>query len=145
MHQDEPLRQAFEAGTGPSEPSKSPQFADPELCQISRIRTGSSALRLGGPRKKISDKIIKKMIEMRLKGHSLKVVAKHFGVSITAVAKYTDPRGGYNASAGPIGKNSRTEADANRLMRQIPEDTRSLTGRICGDPLPGRSALDKVT
>lgn len=28
-------------------------------------------------------------------------------------------------------------------LAEIPEDTRSLTGRICGDPLPGRSALDR--
>jgi hypothetical protein len=26
---------------------------------------------------------------------------------------------------------------------EIPADTRSLTGRVCGDPLPGRSALDR--
>lgn len=32
--------------------------------------------------------------------------------------------------------------DAMRLMAQIPDDTRDLTGRIFGDPLPGRSALD---
>lgn len=34
--------------------------------------------------------------------------------------------------------------DAERLMAQIPHDTRQLTGRICGDPLPGRSALDQL-
>lgn len=27
-------------------------------------------------------------------------------------------------------------------LAEIPDDTRSKTGRICGDPLPGRSALD---
>lgn len=27
-------------------------------------------------------------------------------------------------------------------LAEIPHDTRSKTGRICGDPLPGRSALD---
>jgi hypothetical protein len=27
--------------------------------------------------------------------------------------------------------------------REIPEDTRDLTGRIFGDPLPGRSALTR--
>src|SRR5215207_5277888 len=32
--------------------------------------------------------------------------------------------------------------DAARLMALIPDDTRSLTSRVCGDPLPGRSALD---
>lgn len=35
-----------------------------------------------------------------------------------------------------------TRNDAARLARQIPDDTRTLTARIFGDPLPGRSALD---
>lgn len=30
-----------------------------------------------------------------------------------------------------------------RLLREIPKDTRDLTARICGDPLPGRSELDR--
>lgn len=34
-------------------------------------------------------------------------------------------------------------ADALARIAEIPDDTRSLTGRICGDPLPGRSALDR--
>jgi hypothetical protein len=36
-----------------------------------------------------------------------------------------------------------TERDARRLMDAIPRDNRSLTGRFFGDPLPGRSALDR--
>lgn len=36
-----------------------------------------------------------------------------------------------------------TDAQARRLMDQIPYDTRDLTARVFGDPLPGRSALDK--
>lgn len=35
------------------------------------------------------------------------------------------------------------EAQARKLMEFIPYDTRNLTARICGDPLPGRSALDR--
>lgn len=35
------------------------------------------------------------------------------------------------------------DEQARRLMAFIPRDTRSLTGRVCGDPLPGRSALDR--
>lgn len=35
------------------------------------------------------------------------------------------------------------DAEAERLLRAIPADTRDLTGRLCGDPLPGRSALDR--
>jgi hypothetical protein len=30
-----------------------------------------------------------------------------------------------------------------RQMASFPEDTRTLTGRLAGDPLPGRSALDR--
>lgn len=29
------------------------------------------------------------------------------------------------------------------VIPTIPDDTRSLTGRFCGDPLTGRSALDR--
>lgn len=29
-------------------------------------------------------------------------------------------------------------------MKIQPKDTRSITGKFCGDPLPGRSALDKL-
>lgn len=32
--------------------------------------------------------------------------------------------------------------DAVQLFRAIPKDTRDLTARLCGDPLPGRRALD---
>lgn len=35
--------------------------------------------------------------------------------------------------------------DAARLIAQIPPDTRDLTARLLGDPLPGRSALDHWT
>lgn len=34
--------------------------------------------------------------------------------------------------------------DAQARMAEIPDDTRGLTARICGDPLPGRSALDQM-
>jgi hypothetical protein len=37
---------------------------------------------------------------------------------------------------------SPTRAELAKLLRSIPLDTRDLTARICGDPLPGRSALD---
>lgn len=35
------------------------------------------------------------------------------------------------------------DAEANRLKALIPDDTRHVTGRMFGDPLPGRSALDR--
>ena len=33
--------------------------------------------------------------------------------------------------------------DAAARLAEIPSDTRSLTARLAGDPLPGRSALDR--
>ena len=39
-----------------------------------------------------------------------------------------------------------TEAEEGwkRQMAAFPADTRNLTARVCGDPLPGRSALDRL-
>lgn len=34
---------------------------------------------------------------------------------------------------------------AMRLSAEIPDDTRDVTARIMGDPLPGRSALDRAS
>lgn len=43
---------------------------------------------------------------------------------------------------GPIVISVRSDI-VDRLRSEIPHDTRTLTGRLCGDPLPGRSALDR--
>lgn len=37
----------------------------------------------------------------------------------------------------------RTMADRDAMKQKIPDDTRDLTARFFGDPLPGRSALDR--
>ncbi len=36
-----------------------------------------------------------------------------------------------------------TPEEAEAVLRTVPMDTRSITGRMFGDPLPGRSALDR--
>jgi hypothetical protein len=41
------------------------------------------------------------------------------------------------------GELASTKRDAEQRLREVPADTRDLTARICGDPLPGRSALAK--
>ena len=33
--------------------------------------------------------------------------------------------------------------EAERQLAELPPDTRGLTAKICGDPMPGRSALDR--
>jgi hypothetical protein len=37
---------------------------------------------------------------------------------------------------------AQAKRDAERLLREVPPDTRDLTSRICGDPVVGRRALD---
>jgi hypothetical protein len=34
--------------------------------------------------------------------------------------------------------------DGERRLREIPPDTRDLTARLMGDPIPGRRALDRI-
>ena len=47
------------------------------------------------------------------------------------------PAGRENASGASV------KEDAAARLAEVPKDTRSLTGVLCGDPLPTRSALDK--
>lgn len=48
-----------------------------------------------------------------------------------------DPIGGAAVYCGGL-----TPEEVERALASVPFDTRNLTQRICGDPLPGRSALD---
>lgn len=42
-----------------------------------------------------------------------------------------------------VGVKSAQKRIEEKLFSEIPKDTRGLTARLCGDPLPGRSALDR--
>lgn len=57
-------------------------------------------------------------------------------VTVPYRERYGDPSGHIVVSK------PQSKIMAEKLMREIPEDNRDLTGRLCGDPLPGRSALD---
>lgn len=48
-------------------------------------------------------------------------------------------------SAGWCMDRRQVRQDVEARIAEIPADTRGLTARICGDPLPGRSALDGRT
>ena len=41
-------------------------------------------------------------------------------------------------------ENVELRQEAAKRLAQIPADTRTLTQRVLGDPLPGRSALDRA-
>lgn len=49
-----------------------------------------------------------------------------------------DPRAGRENATGAA-----VHIDAAARLAEIPPDTRSLTQRLCGDPLPGRDALSR--
>jgi hypothetical protein len=48
-----------------------------------------------------------------------------------------------SGGADPAGAVRPPDIDTRRRAGAVPDDTRSLTGKIFGDPLPGRSALDR--
>lgn len=92
-------------------------------------------------------------------GRSTREVADFFGCHAQTIRRYLDPkyretriaqirrnREGVEKIAakavhgGPLSAAS-LRADAERRMAEIPADTRSLTGRMLGDPLFERSAL----
>lgn len=49
---------------------------------------------------------------------------------------------GAGRGAGQV-QRTMTPDEARRAIESVPMDTRDLTARLLGDPLPGRSALDK--
>lgn len=89
---------------------------------------------------------------------TLKAVAEHFGVSDFVIRKRTDPafaerrrqqvraaralRGNFIREKGFSHSKHVMDRDVRARFDEIPQDTRTLTARCFGDPLPGRSALD---
>ena len=91
-------------------------------------------------------------------------IAEHFGVAYDTVRRALDPEWAARRRTGIAearrrrrgeGTKARSfnhvpemrvsdKADGERLLREVPADTRDLTGRLCGDPLPGRAALDRM-
>lgn len=75
-------------------------------------------------------------------------IGRNFGVDHKSVMRHFVIRG--RDRIVPVGMTPSTRvarevrrASAEALMNEIPEDTRSLTASLMGDPLPGRSALDR--
>lgn len=96
--------------------------------------------------------------QMRAEGMAIFAIAHALGVPDDRVRKTLNPeyaarvraekarqhyrnRSRLDAGIETIDREARK--DAARLRQQIPPDTRGLTARIAGDPLPGRSALDQ--
>lgn len=87
---------------------------------------------------------------LRAEGKSWNSIGRAVGFDGDVIRWRIDPvfvskhRGRYNGhSSALIVRDRMTQADLEHLKRTIPPDTRSFTARAFGDPLPGRSALDK--
>lgn len=98
-------------------------------------------------------------------GTKLADLSRKMGVSTSSIKRYADPEWwqgqlrrqrelraarsqGIELSTRPIARHTvlhgrlSVEAAFQRLAQDIPEDTRTITGTLMGDPLPGRSALE---
>lgn len=102
-----------------------------------------------------------KAVAMRADGAKVADIAKALGASDTTVFYWLNPgkekdrrerknairrqaTEDRNAKANPRFVTSpRFRPDVTKLP-PVPADTRDLTAKFCGDPLPGRSVLDKM-
>ena len=94
-------------------------------------------------------------VRLKSEGHCIKHIARMLGVCPSIAYKHMNPNvkakmnkdrrekylGARIKWMFPIDRSAREDAVA--LIAEIPSDTRNLTGRMFGDPLPGRSALDR--
>lgn len=76
-------------------------------------------------------------------GNKPYTIARHFGVGYEwlkrrIVPGYSGTRSNCSGFIRPIRKKPRENVPS------VPKDTRDFTARFMGDPLPGRSALDKM-
>jgi len=80
---------------------------------------------------------------LRAAGKSCREISEALCVSETSVRRMVGTLEVIRAVNHRHAEHISDKAAAKKLLRQIPPDTRSLTARIAGDPLKGRSALDK--
>lgn len=97
-------------------------------------------------------------IDMRGRGIGYAAVAAETGISEHRLRARLDPeymerrrqqaRARRNGTAGPKSllrvSRSLSVEEAQRIIYALPRDTRDFTARVMGDPLPGRSALDRM-
>jgi len=115
--------------------------------------------------KTLSDTEVAEARRLRSEGMTWVALARKFGCASDTVKRALDPAFRQHRAEGikaakanrkqgvemprgrptnfVISEGTAVARDAARLMALIPKDTRPLTARLFGDPLPGRSALDQ--
>jgi hypothetical protein len=103
----------------------------------------------------VTQEALDKAAAMRARGISWGRIARVVGFGEERVRRILDPGFAVRRAAGirqarftrgARGEPHRrlTDAEARQALATIPADTRSISAKIMGDPLPGRSALDKL-
>lgn len=70
-------------------------------------------------------------------GKGLSAIAKLVGCSRGGVWRVLGPGRSYTKAV----RHPRID---DSILLTVPKDTRDLTARLCGDPLPGRRAIDRM-
>lgn len=96
--------------------------------------------------RKMTPELLQRMEALKLQGARNCEIAQMVGLHERTVGKWLNgdvrfDNGGVIGNRDPIPVELKRQAL--ELYRQVPRDTRDLTARLCGDPLPGRSALDQ--
>ena len=105
--------------------------------------------------RKISDETKEAIRDLRARGMTWLDISNRFGVSYTTARCICDPVYAANEAERRRRWTIRHEQKMELQRAQaagkpkeylppVPRDTRDLTARIMGDPLPGRSALDRM-
>ena len=87
----------------------------------------------------------KAILDLYKQGFSIKKIARDMKISVYNVTKICEPEKIELAKLRNRDFTSRSEAkqrEMERLQASIPEDTRTYSQILMGEPLPGRSALD---
>lgn len=96
-------------------------------------------------------------IKLKADGFNIKEIAAALGVAKSTASKHMSPNyrqkdieyrrrnvlGVRPKSPIFMAERALKAEEVEARMAEIPEDTRNLTSRAFGDPLPGRSALDR--
>ena len=103
-------------------------------------------------RKHITPEMLQRASELRAAGASWNSIARELGVGGRDTIRYRldddFARRKWGKTAPPLSEQRAlyfrpTEADVRAIQDTVPRDTRNFTARVFGDPLPGRSALDR--
>lgn len=101
---------------------------------------------------RFSEAEIKRASDLRASGMSWDNLGKHLGCDGETIRRQLDPeyrevRAQRYHSSNPAyrmqSERRISAAEAERAVARIQPDTRTRAARIMGDPMPGRSALDK--